>query len=158
MNTFNEGDRVSHPTYGEGTIDTLRDGTGWPTVQFDSGERVMTSDFMLTPVPETPASRFKVGDRVSHPLHRDGVIEDISEANGLHTVNIGGDRVYMALEHQIEPAKPEPKFSVLYHFTHGKVIKSSGMPMNRQQTEAYLANFPDWDTIESITITRAKGN
>lgn len=208
MKTFKEGDRVSHPTHGEGTVTTPRYGTGWPTVQFDSGEKIMTTDRLLTPVPQTTApfkngdrvihslhgpatvtgvavaqklveivpngggtsfyvhptsltlasegAKFKIGDRVSHPLHRDGTVDHYSEHSGLYTVDIGGGRAYFALEHQITAAKPEPKFMVRVMFTDGAGLNSYD-PMVQQHAEAYLTQLPDWDNVESITITRAKG-
>lgn len=152
MKTFKEGDRVNHPRYGAGTVTDPYPGTGWPTVQFDNGDKLMTDDSLLSPVPQAP--KFKIGDRVSHPIHRDGTVEDI-QTNGLYVVNVGGGRVYMALGHQIKPAKPEPKFELT-------VIDNSGVgysvgPNSRKQIELHLTEGVQWDTVESITITRQKG-
>lgn len=205
MKNFNEGDRVTHPTHGEGTVIDPYDGTDWPTVKFDGGPKMMTHNSFLTPVPapfrngdrvthplhgsagvlqydaarklveivpnayggnsthvhpssltlETQGGKFKIGDRVSHPIHRNGTVEEISVYSGLHTVNIGGGRVYMALEHQIELAKPEPKFNLTVTDTEG--WSSTVGPHGKPQIDALLADGFNWDTVESITVTRQKG-
>lgn len=209
MNTFKEGDRVSHKTQGEGTIVNPYTGTGRPTIRFDNGSLMMTDDSLLTPIPQTDAvpfkvgdrvihaqhgaatvvgveyeynlinirpaghrktaqvhpisltlapdgGKFKIGDRVSHPLHRDGTVEEYSEHSGLYTVGIGANRVYFALEHQLQAPTPEPKFNVQVMFTDGGGLNSYA-PMSQQHTEAYLTQLPDWDKVESITIKRVGG-
>lgn len=156
MKTFKEGDRVSHPNHGEGTVVDPYAGTGWVTVQFDKGDKLMTADFLLTPVPEASPSPFKIGDRVSHRLHGDGTVEDYSEYTGLYTVGIGANRVYFALEHQLRVPTPEPKFDVRVMFTDGGGLNSG--PLFQQHAEAYLTQLPDWDTVESITINRVTKN
>lgn len=152
---FKYGDRVRHNLYGTATVSGSELANLVLIIPDSGANPVQVHPVSLTPLPKP--SKFKVGDRVSHPLHRDGVIEDIDGFNGLHTVNVGGNSAYYALEHQITPAVPEPRFRVLYTYTHGNVAKSSGIPMSRKETETYLQNYPDWSNIESITITRAKG-
>jgi hypothetical protein len=152
MKTFNEGDRVSHLTYGEGTVSDPYNGTGWLTVQFDNGDKMMTDVRLLTPA---PTAKFKVGDRVSHKLHPDGTVEDMSMVSGLLLINIGGNRAYRALPHQIARTKPEPKFTVTVTYPEGG--KCETVPFARKQVEAVLTELSDWDTVESITINRVKG-
>jgi hypothetical protein len=204
MNTFNEGDRVSHPVYGKGIVDDPYSGTGYATVLFENGNKVMADTSLLTPV--TPASRFKagdqvhhahhgsatviavnealklvtiqpfayragwttqvhpisltmesnggkfkVGDRVSHKLHRDGTVEEI-QANGLHVVNIGGNRVYMALEHQIEHAVPEPT----YHICIEEITGAAHVPgsLTAKEVANYINDGVDWRVAKEITITK----
>lgn len=90
MKTFKEGDRVKHTTLGEGTIVNPYEGTGWPTVLFNNGSTVTTSDFLLTPVPKTvpePApAPLKVGDRVHHALHGSATVVGIEEDFNLVTI------------------------------------------------------------------------
>lgn len=155
MKTFKEGDRVNHPKHGAGTV--VNSYGRWTTVQYDDGHKLYTDIDLLSPVPEpTPKpSKFKIGDRVSHKHHRDGTVDEIHD-NGVHTVHLGGDRVYMALEHQISHAVTEPKFTVQVMFTNGEGINSE-IPMYQPTAQTYLTDISNWDNVESITITRAKG-
>lgn len=100
---------------------------------------------------------FKVGDRVSHPLHRDGTIEEVESLypeGRLYLISLGGNRVYRALGHQIKHVAPEPKFEARIGFTTGGIMFSG--PMQKASIEEYLTQLPDWDTLESLTISRIK--
>jgi hypothetical protein len=213
MNTFNEGDRVSHPTRGEGTVLHPYEGTGWSTVQFDSGDKYMTDTHMLSLIPRSapfkngdrvlhtvhgtatvtaydaarklveiepigyggstvyvhPVSltlvtesgtlvprKYNDGDRVAHVLHRDGTVAGYSEHSGLYTVELPGNRCYYALEDQLSEPQPDPKFTLQVIMTDGSGVNTD-RPLYQQEIETYLTNFPSWDNVETITVTRAKG-
>lgn len=206
MNTFNEGDRVSHPTRGEGTVLYPHEGTGWSTVQFDNGDKYMTDTHMLSliprsvepykygdrvqhnlygtatvvgselanlvlivpdsganpaqvhptslePLPSTLVPRkYNDGDRVSHPLHRDGTVVDYSEHSGHYTVSLGGSLAYRALGHQITPAVPEPT----YHICISEITGAAHVPGNltAKQVANYINDNVDWRVVQEIKITK----
>lgn len=96
MNTFNEGDRVSHPTRGEGTVLYPHEGTGWSTVQFDSGDKYMTDTHMLSLIPRS--APFKNGDRVLHTVHGTATVTVYDAARKLveiEPIGYGGSTVYV---------------------------------------------------------------
>lgn len=207
MKTFKEGDRVNHPRYGAGTVVQPFNGTGWPTVKFDSGDHVMCADDMLSAVRpnptdrfkigdrvhhaqhgsatvlyvedhlnlvtihpdfyrdgstasvhpislthESPGPKFKIGDRVSHPLHRDGTVEEYSERSGLYTVDVGRGQIYRALEHQITPAVPEPT----YHICIEEITGAAHVPGNLTAKEVanYINDSVNWRVVQEIKITK----
>lgn len=149
MKTFKEGDRVNHPNHGAGTVAIPHDGTAWSTVEFDSGDRLMTDNYWLSPEP-----KFKIGDRVSHFFHRDGTVEEI-QANGLLWINIGGNRGYFALEDQIEHAVPEPT----YHICINEITGAAHVPgsLTAKEVANYIADNVDWRVAVEIKITK-EGN
>ena len=216
MNTYNEGDRVTHPSHGDGTVVDPYDGTGWPTVLFDNGKKIMTHDSFLTPLPKTdtvllkngdivrhplhgfakvlsydpsanlveimpeghgglssyvhpvslmlaqprtpepkPEPKFKIGDRVSHPLHRDGTVDEIDEFSGFITVNLGGNRAYRAFPNQITLAVPEPT----YHICIEEITGAAHVPgsLTAKEVANYIADKVDWRVAKEITITK-EGN
>ena len=97
---------------------------------------------------------FKNGDHVTHATYGEGTVEEV-QTNGLYWISINGVRGYFALEDQLEHAVPEPKFNVRILYTDSDGINSG--TMYQQEAETFLTNFPNWDNVESITITRAKG-
>lgn len=155
MKTFKEGDRVHHSFHGSATVKAVSTSKTLVEIIPDvSGSAWMVHPISLTHEPKA-VPKFKTGDRVSHPLHRDGTVEEYDEYSGLYTVGLGGYRCYRALEHQIKLAVPAPKFNVQVLYTDSDGTNSG--VMSRQRTESYLTNLPHWDTVESITITRVKG-
>lgn len=158
MKTFEEGDRVTHKTYGDGTVITPRYGTGWPTVQFDSGEKIMTSDELLTPVPTAPAAPFKHGDRVQHFLHGTATVVAYDTSHRLVEIKPDGYGGGTASVHpkSLSPIPPEPKFMVRVMFANGVEVNAGAK--TQEQVNTYLTNLSDWGTVESININRLKGN
>lgn len=155
MNTFKNGDRVQHSVHGfagvlqydeaRKLVEIVPDGYG--------GNSCHVHPESLTLVRREP--KFKIGDRVSHPLHRDGTVESISQHNGLHTVDIGGGRIYYALEDQIEHAVPP----VTYHICIEEITGAAHVPGNLTAKEVanYIADNVDWRVVVEIKITK-EGN
>lgn len=164
MKTFKEGDRVSHKVYGVGAIVNPYGQTSYATVQFDNGDYVMADTSLLTPVLSAPAAKFKTGDRVHHAFHGSATVTDVDEALKLVTIQPtfyrGGERVRVhpiSLTHEPEPTPiPEPQFTAQVMFTDGAGLNTY-TPLPRVKVEAWLTQLPNWDTMESITITRVKG-
>lgn len=157
MKTFKNGDRVVHSVHGDARVldydearklvEIVPDGYG--------GHSYHVHPVSLTLVVPLTEPKFKNGDRVSHPLHRDGTVEDYSEHSGLYIVNINGNRIYYALEHQITLAKPEPKFNLTVTDTDG--WNSTVGPHSKSEIDALLTGGFNWGTVDSITINRVKG-
>lgn len=158
MKTFEEGDRVSHKTHGEGTVLHPYPGTGWTTVEFDEGGKLMTDDNLLTPVRETDTASFKNGDRVQHFLHGTATVLAYDASRKLVEIVPDGYGGHSASVHptSLSPIRTAPKFNVQIKFKDGAGLHTY-VPQFQQNAEAFLTQLPDWDTVESITITRAEG-
>lgn len=154
MNTFKNGDRVQHSVHGFARVVLVSTGKKLVEIAPDGygGSTVFVHPVSLTPVEEPATGKFKIGDRVSHPLHRDGTVESISMHNGLHTVYLGGNRVYYALEHQIEHAVPP----ATYHICIEEITGAAHVPQSLTADEVaqYIADEVDWRVVQEIKITK----
>ena len=156
MNTFQQGDRVQHSVHGYAEVRCVS--TGKKLVEIApfgyGGSTVFVHPVTLTLVP-TLTGKFKIGDRVSHPLHRDGTVESISQHNGLHTVALPGNRIYYALEHQITHAVPP----ATYHICIEEITGAAHVPhsLTAKEVAEYIANEVDWRVVQEIKITK-EGN
>lgn len=154
MKNFNEGDRVSHPTYGEGTVFLPYDGTGWTTVEFDNGKKFMVDDFLLTPVPQ--AAPFKNGDRVQHNLHGYAGVLRYDEARKLVEIVPDG---YGGSTTHVHPSSLTPLPEPTYHICIEEITGAAHVPnsLTAKQVANYIADSVDWRVAVEIKITK-EGN
>jgi hypothetical protein len=80
---FKIGDRVSTPNDGFGTVEKLSPYKTDVVVQFDTGAHLIIHQRKLTLEsatlsPPPTATKFKIGDRVSHPTYGFGVVQRLS--------------------------------------------------------------------------------
>ena len=156
MKTFKEGDRVHHAQHGSAvviSVDEDRKLVGIKPDNYPSNRYKHVHPISLTH--EVPSAKFKVGDRVSHPLHRDGTVEEFLAPTGHYVVNVGGSRVYYALEHQIEHAVPEPT----YHICIEEITGAAHVPGNltAKEVASYIEHEVNWRVVQEIKITK-EGN
>jgi hypothetical protein len=157
MNTFKNGDRVQHTVHGFARVVCVSIGKKLVEIAPDGyGEStVFVHPVSLTPVPKTGTlvpRKFEDGDRVSHPLHRDGTVAGYSEHSGLYLIHLPGNRAYYALGHQIEHAVPEPT----YHICIEEITGAAHVPgsLTAKQVANYIEDKIDWRVVNEIKITK----
>lgn len=146
---FKKGDRVVHQLHGTATVAGVASKLV-EIVPTGYGTPVYVHPISLTLASE--GAKFKIGDRVSHPLHRDGTVENYSEHSGLYTVDVGRARAYYTLGDEITHAVPEPT----YHICIEEITGAAHVPrkLTAKEVAEYIADNVNWRVVQEIKITK----